>query len=65
MVTSGEPELSREEEAQREMARTAMGGATARFLLLAFLALIAAPGLIMLWRMDASCEATPPRAGSS
>ena len=50
MVTSHEPELSREEEAQREMARTAMTGGTARFLLAAFLALIAAVPLLELVR---------------
>jgi alginate O-acetyltransferase complex protein AlgJ len=50
MVTSREPELTREEEAQREIARTAMGGGTARFLLAAFLALIAAVPLLELVR---------------
>ena len=50
MVTSREPELTREEEAQREMARTAMSGATARFLLAAFLALIVAVPLLELVR---------------
>jgi alginate O-acetyltransferase complex protein AlgJ len=50
MVTSGEAELTREEQAQREMARTAMSGATARFLLLAFLALIAAVPVLELAR---------------
>jgi alginate O-acetyltransferase complex protein AlgJ len=48
MVTNGERELTREEEAQREMARTAMSGATARFLFTAFLALIAAVPMLEL-----------------
>ena len=50
MVTGGEPELTREEEAQREMARTAMSGVIARFLLAAFLALIAAVPMLELAR---------------
>ncbi len=50
MVTGGEPELTREEEAQREMARTAMSGVTARFLLAAFFALIAAVPVLELVR---------------
>ena len=50
MVTSREPELTREEAAQREVARTAMSGATARFLLAVFLALITAVPLLELVR---------------
>jgi alginate O-acetyltransferase complex protein AlgJ len=50
MVTGAEPELTREEEAQREMARTEMSGLTARVLLAAFLALIAAIPLLELTR---------------
>jgi alginate O-acetyltransferase complex protein AlgJ len=58
MVTRGEPELTREEEAQREMARTAMSGRVARFLFAAFLGLIAAVPLLELTR-SLRGDATP------
>jgi alginate O-acetyltransferase complex protein AlgJ len=50
MVTSHEPEMTREERAQRDMALTVMSGAIARFLLAAFVAVIAAVPLLELAR---------------
>jgi alginate O-acetyltransferase complex protein AlgJ len=50
MVTGREPELTREEVAQREIALTAMSRATARFLLGVFLVLIAAVPLLEVFR---------------
>jgi len=58
MVTSGEPELTREEQAQREMARTAMSGGISHFLFAAFLALIAAVPMLELTR-SLRGDATP------